>query len=62
MSQEQDRQQQPAPAARESGGGPLRPTPDEAGPHDVPDEKVIEKTLPNPGARRERDGGAGQGS
>jgi hypothetical protein len=22
------------------------PTPDEDGPHDVPDEKVIEKTLP----------------
>lgn len=25
---------------------PLRPTPDEAGPHDVPDDQVIEKTLP----------------
>ncbi|HYF42473.1 MAG TPA: hypothetical protein VEA35_08500 [Ramlibacter sp.] len=25
---------------------PMRPTPDEAGPHDVPDEQVIEKTLP----------------
>lgn len=27
------------------------PTPDEDGPHDVPDDKVIEKTLPTrPGA------------
>jgi hypothetical protein len=24
----------------------IPPTPDEDGPHDVPDEKVIEKTLP----------------
>lgn len=26
--------------------GEFPPTPDEDGPHDVPDEKVIEKTLP----------------
>lgn len=30
----------------------MRPTPDEDGPHDVPDDKVIEKTLPE----RPRDG------
>ncbi len=29
---------------------PMRPTPDEAGPHDVPDDQVIEKTLPTPPA------------
>jgi hypothetical protein len=27
--------------------GQPRPIPDEDGPHDVPDEKVIEKTLPS---------------
>jgi hypothetical protein len=26
----------------------LARTPDEAGPHDVPDDEVIEKTLPTP--------------
>ena len=25
----------------------LRATPDEAGPHDVPDDEVIERTLPS---------------
>lgn len=30
----------------ESDAGQVPPTPDEDGPHDVPDEKVIEKTLP----------------
>jgi hypothetical protein len=27
---------------------PPQATPDEDGPHDVPDEKVIEKTMPKP--------------
>jgi hypothetical protein len=26
----------------------VNPVPDEDGPHDVPDDKVIEKTLPTP--------------
>jgi hypothetical protein len=30
----------------ESLDGQVPPIPDEDGPHDVPDEKVIEKTLP----------------
>jgi hypothetical protein len=30
----------------ESPDGQVPPIPDEDGPHDVPDEKVIEKTLP----------------
>jgi hypothetical protein len=30
----------------ESPDREVPPTPDEDGPHDVPDEKVIEKTLP----------------
>jgi hypothetical protein len=30
----------------ESPDGLVPPIPDEDGPHDVPDEKVIEKTLP----------------
>ena len=34
----------------------MTPTPDEDGPHDVPDEKVIEKTLP---AQPLRDNGSG---
>lgn len=33
--------------------GQVPPIPDEDGPHDVPDDKVIEKTLPE----RPRDGG-----
>ncbi|HXD39813.1 MAG TPA: hypothetical protein VN649_04585 [Ramlibacter sp.] len=46
---------------RESAGereeppeGQASPIPDEDGPHDVPDEKVIEKTLPTaPGAGKD---------
>jgi hypothetical protein len=30
----------------ESDAGRVPPTPDEDGPHDVPDDTVIEKTLP----------------
>ncbi len=30
----------------ESVAGQVRPIPDEDGPHDVPDDKVIEETLP----------------
>lgn len=33
-----------------------RPTADEPGPRDVPDEKVIEKTLPTPPDREQRPG------
>jgi hypothetical protein len=32
--------------ADESPEDQHKPTPDEDGPHDVPDDKVIEKTLP----------------
>ena len=32
--------------ADESLAGQVPPIPDEDGPHDVPDDKVIEKTLP----------------
>ncbi|HWI81890.1 hypothetical protein [Ramlibacter sp.] len=35
---------------------PTAHTPDEDGPHDVPDEKVIEKTLPSSPSRSERPG------
>jgi hypothetical protein len=39
-----------SPQAEETGDESTRsqppPTPDEDGPHDVPDDKVIEKTLP----------------
>ncbi|MDB5874779.1 MAG: hypothetical protein JWQ07_4221 [Ramlibacter sp.] len=38
--------QQNEPVADDSVEGQPRPTPDEDGPHDVPNEKVIEKTLP----------------
>ena len=36
----------------------ITPTPDEDGPHDVPDDEVIEKTLPSPPVS-DRDGGSG---
>ena len=36
------------------------PTPDEDGPHDVPDEKVIEKTLPSVPISDSAGGGSGQ--
>jgi hypothetical protein len=47
-------QQQDESANDELVNGQTAPTPDEDGPHDVPDDKVIEKTLPtgpvgNPG-------------
>jgi hypothetical protein len=32
--------------SEESLDGQFPPVPDEDGPHDVPDEKVIEKTIP----------------
>ena len=35
------------PKASETGEGQPAPIPDEDGPHDVPDDKVIEKTLPS---------------
>ncbi|HSI55704.1 MAG: hypothetical protein ACAH21_09490 [Ramlibacter sp.] len=34
------------PVAGETRDGQPPPTPDERGPHDVPDDKVIDKTLP----------------
>ena len=41
------RPQQPSePATNELVDGQPPPIPDEDGPHDVPDDKVIEKTLP----------------
>lgn len=33
-------------AGEKPAAGEFPPVPDEDGPHDVPDEKVIEKTLP----------------
>jgi hypothetical protein len=39
-------QHQSEPVTDELADGMPPPTPDEDGPHDVPDEKVIEKTLP----------------
>ena len=35
-----------APRADEKSRSDVPPAPDEAGPHDVPDEEVIEQTLP----------------
>ncbi len=35
----------------ESMAGKVPPTPDEDGPHDVPNDKVIEKTLPKERAK-----------
>jgi hypothetical protein len=40
------RQDPVQPAAHELADGLVPPMPDEDGPHDVPDDKVIEKTLP----------------
>ena len=37
--------------------GQVTPVPDEDGPHDVPDETVIEKTLPTAPNPRRRGGG-----
>ena len=34
------------PRSEETGRDDVAPVPDEAGPHDVPDEEVIEHTLP----------------
>ncbi|HZY17938.1 MAG TPA: hypothetical protein VFE82_05610 [Ramlibacter sp.] len=45
------------PSADEPLDGQDRPRPDEDGPHDVPDEAVIEKTLPS-GASDRTDGRA----
>ena len=41
-------QSQPSASSDEAKGAidQLKPIPDEDGPHDVPDDKVIEKTLP----------------
>jgi hypothetical protein len=36
----------PGPQSDDDRAGQPTPTPDEDGPHDVPDDKVIEKTLP----------------
>lgn len=51
--------QRPAGSDEDSDESPteMTPTPDEDGPHDVPDEKVIEKTLP---AHPVRDIGSGR--
>ena len=34
------------PRSEEPGRDEIAPVPDEAGPHDIPDEEVIEHTLP----------------
>lgn len=36
-----------APRADEKSRSDVPPAPDEAGPHDVPDDEVIEQTLPS---------------
>jgi hypothetical protein len=41
-----DPKPQNAQADEQPADGQVPPVPDEDGPHDVPDEKVIEKTLP----------------
>ena len=43
--------QEDDPKADEIVEGQAPPSPDEDGPHDVPDDKVIEKTLPTRPAR-----------
>jgi hypothetical protein len=40
-----------APRSEQPGREEMPATPDEAGPHDVPDDEVIDRTLPA-GARR----------
>ena len=50
----------PAPPDEPLDGQPP-PIPDEDGPHDVEDEKVIEKTLPAAPAPGRGDGGAPRG-
>lgn len=53
---------EPAPGAADANDLPPEqppPAPDEDGPHDVPDDAVIEKTLPSsrpPGGRGDRSG------
>lgn len=37
----------------------MKPIPDEDGPHDVPDDLVIEKTMPSTPVRTGGDGGRG---
>ena len=46
--------------ARDDAPADHVPTPDEDGPHDVPDEKVIEKTLPSVPVSDSPAGGSGQ--
>lgn len=43
------------PVDEPSAAGQATPVPDEDGPHDVPDETVIEKTLPERPGRRDGD-------
>lgn len=46
MAATQKPQQSESSDAQERVDGEFPPVPDEDGPHDVPDEAVIEKTLP----------------
>lgn len=46
---------QTEPSEDPSAAGQPPPVPDEDGPHDVPDETVIEKTLPERPGRRGED-------
>lgn len=55
MAAHQDRRPGSADSSDEEPADRVRPVPDEDGPHDVPDENVIEKTLPSPPVRRDGD-------
>lgn len=46
QSQDSQQPQRSDPAEAAIAVDELAPVPDERGPHDVPDDKVIEKTLP----------------
>jgi hypothetical protein len=43
-----------SPRADETGSNDVQPVPDQDGPHDVPDNEVIEQTLPS-GSPKARD-------
>lgn len=51
MSTTRNAAQGSADADDETAEDQMPPVPDEDGPHDVPDDTVIEKTLPSPPTR-----------
>lgn len=55
MAPHQDQRPGSADSSDEEPERRVPPVPDEDGPHDVPDENVIEKTLPSRSIRREGD-------